>query len=54
MGELDTRRSREFTLGLASGKSLHQAAPIRFTFLWVLTERWEGRDFVITVGNNPG
>ncbi len=31
-----------------------QAAPIRFTFFWPAAERWEGRDFAITVERNPG
>jgi len=30
-----------------------QAAPIRFTFFWPEVERWEGRDFAITVEKNP-
>jgi len=30
-----------------------QTAPIRFTFFWPEVERWEGRDFAITV-ENPG
>jgi len=29
------------------------AVPIRFTFFWPEVERWEGRDFAITV-ENPG
>jgi glucoamylase len=28
-----------------------QTAPIRFTFFWPETGRWEGRDFAITVEN---
>ena len=30
-----------------------QAAPIRFTFFWPAAERWEGRDFAITVEKSP-
>jgi len=30
-----------------------QAAPIRFTFFWPETERWEGRDFLIAVEKSP-
>ena len=29
--------------------ALAQRAPIRFTFFWSGVERWEGRDFVVTV-----
>jgi len=31
-----------------------QGAPIRFTFFWPEAERWEGRNFAITVQRNPG
>jgi hypothetical protein len=27
--------------------SPHQAAPLRFTFLWTRGDRWEGRDYVV-------
>ena len=30
-----------------------QAPPIRFTFFWPAAERWEGRDFAITVEKSP-
>ena len=30
-----------------------QGAPIRFTFFWPAAERWEGRDFAITVEKSP-
>jgi hypothetical protein len=30
-----------------------QKAPIRFTFLWVENDRWEGKDYVVEVKQMP-
>ena len=34
-----------FDIGTASS----QRAPLRFTFYWIRTDRWEGRDFEVAV-----
>lgn len=31
-----------------------QAAPIRFTFQWTPSDRWEGRDFAVHIGRGAG
>jgi glucoamylase len=33
--------------------SLDQDAPVRFTFFWIATAIWEGRDFVVTIDAEP-
>ena len=34
--------------------SQEQRAPIRFTFYWLETGRWEGRDFQVNVASSGG
>lgn len=31
---------------------LDQAAPLRFTFLWLGDDRWAGRDFAVSIDPN--